>query len=328
MKKEASVHNENFKIIANQTEVMDIDDDQNFYNRPKRAVNGGYELSPLPRHVDIELTNVCDLECGFCETLVMKRPKGMMSLKTFKQVVDQCAKMGVRSAKLNLWGESLLNKNLGKMIQYAKENSDLTLQFNANANRLSAKLARQLVTYGLDRMTISVDGITKETYEKLRVKGNYERVLENIHRLLKIRKEEGVSTPHVTLQIVRTKDNIDEIDDFVEYWEQHADQVSVTNIGITSDTSVLRFSVRQGQKSGRKPCMQPWQRLSVLWDGSVTVCCKDYEGHLVVGDVNTSQLMDMWNCDAIQEIRKRHIDKNFEGMVCDTCTDSVSFNGA
>jgi len=313
-------HKENFKVVAGSTE-----EPNNFHFRPKKT-SSGFEVTDIPTHVDVELTNVCDLACEFCETLVMKRKQGMMSLETFKTVVDQCEAIGVRSIKLNLWGESLLNKQLCNMVDYAKQNTSLVLQFNTNANRLTPEIVRRLILAGLDRMTVSVDGITKETYEKLRVKGDYEKVFKNVHRMFELKKELGSTKPHIIMQIIRTTENIQEVEPFVEYWKDYADEVSVTNIGIVEDVNIMRFSVRGStKKQARKPCQQPWQRISIHWDGAVTVCCRDYEGALSIGRIGQDSLLDLWRGDKLAAFRERHTKLDFQGLICNTCTDSMDF---
>ena len=280
-------------------------------------------VAPSPPHVDIELTNICDLECDFCETLVMQRKKGSMSLAMFQRVVDQCAEAGVPSIKLNLWGESLLNKKLIPMIEYAKKRCKAAIQFNTNANRLTPKIAEKLVLAGLDCITISVDGFTKETYEKLRIKGKYDVVLKNIDGLLEARARHNSAIPEITMQIIKMKENIDEVEAFVAYWKERVDQVSTTNIGTTSTPGVLNHSVRINFLKGRKPCDQIWQRLSVLWDGRVTVCCNDFDGSLVVGDVLKDRLAALWAGERLTSLREKHLKLDFSNLICGTCTDSM-----
>lgn len=284
------------------------------------------EVAPSPLHVDIELTNICDLKCPFCESLYMKRAKGMMSMDTFRSIVDQCQAIGVDSLKLNLWGESVLNKDLVSMIRYVKENSNLIMQFNTNANRMSPEISSGMVEAGLDRLTISVDGISKETYEKLRYGGNYERVVENIEALLDAKRRLNSSLPHVTLQFMQMKDNIHEEEQFVSYWRNKVDRVSLTNVGITANPEVLDFSVREDKKAGRRTCEQLFQRLSVFWDGTVTVCCNDYEGFLAIGDIENDKLLELWHGSRLSELRKRHKELDFAGLICDKCSNSFIYS--
>jgi radical SAM protein with 4Fe4S-binding SPASM domain len=321
MKEKRLDHVDDHMIVASADREAEL-----YYSVPFELADGGYALAPVPPHVDLELTNVCDLACEFCETLVMKRKPGMMSLELFKKIIDECDAIGVKSCKINGWGESLLNKQLCNMVDYAKTHSKLILQFNTNANRLTPKISRRLVSAGLDRLTVSIDGITKETYEKLRVKGSYEDVFRNVHDLLDIKKQLNTNYPHLTVQIIRTTENATEIEPFVEYWKNHADQVTVTNIGITVTESVLRFSLRERSAQGRKACEQPWQRLFVNWNGEVTVCCSDFDGVLAIGNIDETSLLDLWHGEKLTQLRRRHAARDFDGLICKTCTETRRYS--
>jgi hypothetical protein len=100
----------------------------------------------------------------------------------------------------------------------------------------------------------------------------------------------------------------------------------VTNICTTLDQNILHYSQREEKKVGRKPCEQLWQRLSVLWDGTVTVCCRDYDGVLQIGSLKENALADLWKCDAIRKLRASHMGCNFGGLVCDKCSKSYVFS--
>jgi MoaA/NifB/PqqE/SkfB family radical SAM enzyme len=214
------------------------------------------------------------------------------------------------------------------MIRYAKQNSDLILQFNTNANRMTPDISRELVNSGLDKLTISLDGVTKETYEKVRCGSNFERVIGNVNALLEAKKAAGAALPLVTLQIIRMDITADEIDAFVETWQDRVDYVSVTNIGATTaDSQVLSHSLREEKRKSLRPCRQIWQRLSVLWDGTVTVCCNDFDGFLAVGKVGETSLRELWHGEKLSNLRARHKKCRFENLICDSCSDVVTYGG-
>ena len=284
------------------------------------------EVAPAPLHVDIETTNLCDLKCIMCERKDMKRPKGAMSMELFKSIIRQCDEIGVDSVKLALWGEPFLNPRLVDMVRWARENSSLILQCNTNANLMTPGKSRGLVRAGLDQLSISIDGVTKETYESIRVGGNYERVMANVHHLMDVKKEMGAGKPCVTLQIIRMSRNEHEIAEFVEYWKKKADRIAVTNIGVTAGSrEVLSLSLREHKRTGRRPCSQLWQRLSVYWDGTVNACCNDFDGFLTIGRIDKDHLQDLWHGKDVSELRERHKRCDFQGLVCDECVGTVVF---
>ncbi len=281
------------------------------------------ELCEVPLHVDIELTNICALSCMMCERKLMTRPRGMMSMEIFKRIVDEAHSIGVDSLKLNLWGESILHKKMMEMIRYAKTSTPLILQFNTSADAMSCEISEGFIREGLDKITISIDAVNSKTYEKIRAGANFDRVMSNIHHLIDTRKKAGSSLPNITVQMVRMTENLSEVDDFVRYWTGKADNVSVIDIvATTADKDVLKLATWRA-RTKRKPCEQLFQRLSVLWDGTVTMCCSDYDGFLTIGNINKDSLKDLWLSGKLQEMRRRHKTLDFGGTVCDICSYTV-----
>lgn len=283
------------------------------------------EVAPNPLHVDIELTNACNIKCIMCERQNMKRKVGFMSFELFDRIIGQCADYGVDSIKLNLWGESTLHPDLAKMISHAKAKGILNTQFNTNGILMNEKLIREIFESGLDRMTFSVDGATRETYEKIRSKSDYDSVMGNLDLLFRLKHKHGYESPLITLQIIQMKDTEKEIEVFIKKWEDTADYITVTNIGTTSGMeNNLAMSAREIGGMKKAPCPQLWQRLSVYWNGDVTVCCSDYNGFLTVGSIKDSTINELWHCNKLEDLRKRHKKLDFNGLICAPCTGNLA----
>lgn len=317
-------HSRQFKVMAKTR--REVEEKYRAARERWERYSASLEVADQPLDVDIEISSHCNLDCMMCERCRMTRRPGNMSLDLFKAIVDECDAIGVDQVKLNLWGESLINPQFLDMVRYAKRNTSLALQFNTNANLLTEELARGIVEAGLDKMTVSFDGMTAPTYAKIRRKGDFDTVWKNVHRLLEIKEESGAVLPLVTLQILQTPDTIGEVDDFVAYWSGKADYVSVTNISSMADQSILDLSVREDSRTTQcKPCEQLWQRLSIYDDGRVTVCCSDYQGYLVIGKVGEDKLIDLWHGEKLTELRRRHKALDFDGLVCKTCSSTFKY---
>ena len=318
-------HTEDFRIVKKNVAV-----NEKRYEIAKEKwefYTSTLEVAPAPLHVDIELTNICDLKCIMCERKYMQRPLGLISFDLFKRVVNECSIIGVDSIKLNLWGESLLHPELIKMIRYISENSSIVTQFNTNANRLTSEKSKGLIEAGLDKLTISFDGLSQKTYEAIRVNGNYNKVITNIETLIQNKIRLGSKTPYLTIQIIRMPDNECEIDSFIERWKNEVDFISVTNIGSTAGSNeILSYSLRKRMDNNRVACSQLWQRLSILWDGSVTVCCNDYDGFLKLGRYGALPLTDYWHCERLNELRSKHKKLDFSDLICNRCTETFTYS--
>lgn len=322
-----SKHSDSFKVLADKN--LALEEKYRQARERWKRYSSTLELAPAPLDVDIEISSFCNLDCIMCERRRMTRKPMNMSFPLFTAIIDECREMGVDQVKLNLWGESLLNPRFLDMVRYAKDNSDLILQFNTNANILTPDLSKGMIAAGLDKMTVSFDGMSAATYEKIRRKGNFEQVWANVHALLAAKEEAGSLLPLLTLQIIQTPDTLGEVDDFVAYWTGKVDYVSVTNISAVVDQGILSHSVREEKRTAeRVPCAELWQRLSVFADGTVTVCCSDYQGFLAIGRVGQDRLLDLWHGEKLQELRRKHKAGNLSSLVCDRCTSTYRYENA
>ena len=190
-------------------------------NMAAKYVSYELELESAPTFPDrvyVESTNVCNLDCIMCPTglHIDTRPKGYMEWDLYTQIIDEIAPFA-EAVVLHSWGEPLLHQRILDMIRYAKER-DVFVETSTNATLLDEETARKLIDSGLDRVYLSMDGLTKETYEKVRVKGHFETVRGNIERFLDLKHELG-SPIEADIQIVRLSETDAEVDDFVKTWK-------------------------------------------------------------------------------------------------------------
>ena len=172
----------------------------------------------FPDRVYVESTNVCNLDCIMCPTglHIDTRPKGFMEWDLYTAIIDEIAPFA-EAVVLHSWGEPLLHSRIIDMIHYAKER-DLWVETSTNATKLTEEASRKILDAGLDRIYLSMDGLTKETYEKVRVKGKFEEVLGNIERFLDLKHELG-SPIEADIQIVRLSETDAEVEEFVDALE-------------------------------------------------------------------------------------------------------------
>ena len=153
--------------------------------------NTSFELTIFPSHLIIETTAFCTQQCIHCAHKTLKRPKGNMQLTLYKKIIDEIAIESPQSETwMTFYGEALiLRSTLCDMIKYAKNKGIQNVVLNSNAMLLDKKMAEELIESRLDRFIISMDAFSKDTYEKIRVGGKYEQVLNfvlPINHLLKV----------------------------------------------------------------------------------------------------------------------------------------------
>lgn len=162
-----------------------------------------------PYYVVLDPTSACQLECPFCGR--EPRPNTRMSFAEFKRILDRIGSTCVNLELYN-WGEPFLNTDILEMIRYATRRYRIHTRISSNLNVKNDALYRDLVSSGLNSLTCSIDGASQETYERYRVKGSFQTVLDNV-RILRARRDElGKVEPKLVWQFLVFRHNEHEID--------------------------------------------------------------------------------------------------------------------
>jgi len=274
---------------------------------------------PFPVHIDLEINSNCNYRCLFCPhgTGEMRNDLPQMSLQLAKKVLQELAKNKVYSVKLNWRGEPALHPNLPEIVSYAKKAGIKEVQINTNGFAFQEQKIRDLIKAGIDRVIFSIDATTPELYAKIRVGGDFNRVVENIRTFDRIRKELKQQKPFIRVQMVRTELNKHQVADFQKMWQGIADDIRVSDVTNRGQGDSLQ--VGDQVSIARTVCPQPWQRMMISCEGKVLMCCSDWFEKIPLGDIKENSLREIWNSKRLKEIRKRlkKLDYNFEP--CQSC---------
>ena len=261
----------------------------------------GRDRAPrLPEIVQIEATNICNAKCTFCPRDDMARPQGIMDVALFRKIVDECASLGIGHVRMHNYGEAFVDKTLPEKIAYAKSRGIPEVGVITNGSLLGPDVARAVVVAGLDAINISLDAAGRETFESTRLGLKYDKVIANVEGLVKIRRDLGRTRPKLILSFVR-QDNSAEEQAFIEHWSAVADKIHITRLHNWAGTLAQRAEVNF-------PCYRQWLTFTVLWDGRVSLCCADLDGHVVLGDLTTQSIADIWNGDAYRRVRREQLE--------------------
>ncbi|MCP4135908.1 MAG: radical SAM protein [bacterium] len=284
-------------------------------------------LPEHPLHVDIELSDACNLQCKMCvHGFGTSKNVGFMDEKLTRDIIAQCAEIGVCSIKFNWRGEAALNKYLPEAVKFAKEKGILEVQFNTNGlpPKQYHNILIQCAENGLDRIIFSVDGFSKETYESIRIGGDYDALLKNIHQLRDWKKTNNAAKPFVRIQMVRSKENAHEVDDFIAYWKPLVNDVRISDIMDRGQGGQL--AVGDQVTTGRARCPQPFQRMIVAKDGRVSPCCGDWDQEYILGDAKEEGLLDLWTGEKSQYLREIQNKKELNTVaICKKCYVKESY---
>lgn len=288
------------------------------------------ELAPLsqPLVLYVEASSYCNLACNFCPHYLSpeRLHKQNMSFDLFKKVIDDINLFDspIKMLRMCGTGDSLMNKNLGKMIEYAKTNKNFEkFELITNGLLLNDKIAEQL-TSCLTRLIISVEGLCDEDYVKFaNRKINFNDYVKKIKKLYSVRNEcsihikihnNAVPTPAQKEIFFSTFGNYcDEI-----YIENLVDLWPDTDSSYVKDVK-HRFVDKQPKRL--QVCSQIFKTMQINSDGSVIPCSIDWERLNVIGNVTNHSLIDIWNGSEMKLIRTKHLEgKRFGFDPCAKCS--------
>lgn len=300
--------NETFKeVIFSKKWLENKSPDYFEYRRNWNDVPREKLETPFPIHLDIETTNICNLQCPMCpRTILLAEGSfsdlGFMTKDEYANIIDQGIKNNVKSIKLNYLGEPLAHPDVVWQVQYAKDKGVLDVMLNTNASLLTKEMSEKLLNAGLDNLFVSFDAVDPEDYSIQRTGTTIGKVIDNIYNFSIIRKKIRPEC-QLRLSMVMYKDPkwMSQFDAMKIMWNQHIDALGY---GYYVD----RESVSQKYYPKKEEffCAQPFQRMFLKYNGNVTICCVDDKDETIVGNWKSTSLKDIWLGASYKEIRKKH----------------------
>lgn len=171
----------------------------------------------LPTYVQIEPVGQCNLRCQMCSIQFRRDgppygPLAFMPFERFTQLVDGF--VGLRELHLQGLGEPMMHPRYFDMVRYAVDKG-IRVTTNSNLTLLNERRAALCVASGLETLHVSIDAASAEVYERIRIRGHFDRVLRNLEFLLQARARAGSDTPRLRLVAVVMRQNLDELPDLV-----------------------------------------------------------------------------------------------------------------
>ncbi|WP_241558460.1 radical SAM/SPASM domain-containing protein [Paracnuella aquatica] len=335
-------------------------DSLNFLSKltPRRVANmakvwGSYHLSRLtgravqwgmPLSISFEPTTSCNLRCPECPSglRAFTRPTGMLRKDFFRETIDQLAPH-LSYLVFYFQGEPFLNPDFLNMVQYAAAKKIYTAT-STNAHYLKDDVARRTVESGLDRLIISIDGTTQETYQQYRVGGRLDKVLEGAANIVKWKKELGNRTPFVVFQFLVVRHNEHQIEEVKRLgkeigvdavWLKTAQVYDYENDPNALIPTVGKYSryrknsngVMEFKGNNQRHCWRLWHDPVITWDGAVVPCCFDKDAQHKLGHLQGQSFSEIWNSPTYREFRGKVLHSRSNVDICTNCSEGVKVWG-
>lgn len=291
----------------------------------------------IPKRVTIETVFGCNARCIMCPIdLPTKRKKGIMPVDMFEYIIDSLVSYKDHIEMMDLYclGEPLLDPYIIKRIKYVKGKGFRSLGISTNADLLSYDKQKQLLESGIDTIIFSIDGVKKETHEKIRRGINFDQVMENCLSIIRMRNDQNYKTRFV-IRFIRQDANRHEWEAFKQFWlnnisKERNDFITVFDIHswggeVFTKERILKDKGRINSIE-KKACPITFNILYILSDGTVPLCNEDWHNATYsFGNVSESSPIEIFNCDEFNEIRKIHQSGNkCKINICSECTVNYS----
>lgn len=292
--------------------------------RPRgfETIKASLKQYAYPPIVVVEVTNLCNLQCVMCPHPRMTRPSGIMQKLLFEKIVDDIALNSPNDTQLWIafMGEPLILKQ--KAIDYLKYAVDRGLKHvNLNTNLLPAgqALCEQLVQTQLNRVIVSLDAATPETYASIRKGGDFHKAMQNIDYLLAAKEKMKLENPEIIIQFIVQKENAHEVEGFKNLFKGKRVALKIREkLGWANAIRADNLSLPEEARD--YPC--PWSNrgFTVHVTGQVGQCDASWDGVYYFGDLNYQSISEVWN-GKLADLRRRHWNLDFDFAPCKSCKD-------
>ncbi|UBM60182.1 SPASM domain-containing protein [Marinilongibacter aquaticus] len=334
---------------------MHFKDQSNFLRKMtwKRTLNGFLLLSSYlwskltkspkiwgkPIAIGFEPTTSCNLRCPECPSGLRSftRPTGMLEKSLYEDSIEQL-KDQLLYLTFYFQGEPYLHPNFLDMVKYASKRKIYTAT-STNAHFLNPEMAEKTVKSGLDRIIVSIDGTTQETYQNYRIGGKLEKVLAGTKNLIEAKKKLKSNTPHIIFQFLVVRPNEHQIDEVYEmanalgvdevrlktaqiydYAQGNALIPTIDKYSRYRDNGDGTFSIKNKLLNH---CWKMWHSCVITWDGQIVPCCFDKDAEHPMGSLKEKSFDSIWHSSGYTQFRKALVHSRSDVEICKNCSEGA-----
>ncbi len=291
----------------------------------------------LPFFISVETANYCNLHCPECPVGINKyetKANKSFDYELYKKMIDEL-KSKLIHVILYFQGEPFLNKSLIEFIRYAHE-SKIYTSTSTNAQFINRNNAQEIVMSGLDKLIVSMDGTTQEVYEKYRVGGSLEKVLDGIKNINYWKTELKSSTPFVEIQFLVLRQNEHQMSemrrlaknlsvDVLKFKTAQLYDFENGNDLLPTRNRHSRYKTGKDGKiklKGNQPnhCWRLWSGAVINSSGEVLPCCFDKGSDFSFGNINQSTFSACWHSKKAYGFREKILENRKQFEMCRNCT--------
>ena len=268
-----------------------------------------------PEIIEVELTNDCNMGCLHCHrTLFMTKKVGYMEFEIFKKIIDEITHYPVKFLRLVGQGEPALHPQFREMMEYVAGKS-IKIELTTNGEIFEVFPFEEIVSWDIDIIGVSVDGIDEPSYNKIRKGGDYEKLKKNITGFYQFRNRVKKSYPMICVRnVILPNYTPAQLENFNFQWRNASDQVT---------HNTFHDKIQKSSPTGYSRCTDIFFYAHFNFDGSIRQCAYDflYGNNEMIGNIKKDSIKNIWNSESIKNLRWRHYKKDFP-EACQKCHET------
>ncbi len=297
------------------------------YRRRYRAA-GRFEWEPpFPLYLMLEQTYLCNLRCPMCIQGMPERREAFdlggqrMTRELFEKIILEGERHGCPSVSMHVNDEPLLVKDLPERIAFARQHGFMDIIMTTNGTLFTEEKVRQVIEAGVTHILFSLDAATEETYNRVRLGGNYARALAAVEMVRRCRDSRGSLLPILRASFVQNRLNQHETEAFLERFTDRVDYVEIQ--GFTRYYDRTDHLIPAGSDPiADFTCNEPWRKLIVRANGDVLPCCSFYGYDIPLGNLADSTLYELFNSPMMKTLRRDFQRGVYRNPACRSCSKS------
>ena len=304
----------------------------------KSQKSGTAQIKGFPTSIAIEPTTACNLRCPECPSGLRSftRPTGKLDSGFYQKIIEEL-RDHLTYLTFYFQGEPYLHPEFLEMVKYASNNKIYTTT-STNAHFLNDEQAKKTIESGLDRLIISVDGSTQETYESYRKEGQLEKVLEGTKNVVKWKRKLR-SNIKIVWQFLVVRPNEHQVPEIKKMGKKiGVDKVAFKTAQIYDYENgneliptIDKYSRYQKLEDGtykikndwENKCWKMWHSCVITWDGQVIPCCFDKDAKHSFGNLNSQSFKEIWTSNPYQRFRNTLLKSRSDIEICKNCTEGL-----
>ena len=286
------------------------------------------DFQPFPKYFLIESCGSCNARCIMCPVEDVKRAKKLMPDKLFDKLVEQISPHAdwVKQVALQAQGEPTLDKRLHYKIRRMKDIGIKTVTIISNGSLMTKTKAEEILEAGLDFCDFSVDGSTKDTFENIRLRLDFDEVVRNIENFIEARNRINPDC-FIRVRFTIQDTNRHEFDEFKKFWNARLGN-NPNDLAYGKELhhwanwmdDFEPYENEELNELNATPCQSPFSTFAVLNDGRVALCCNDYNAEVCLGNVYENTIEEIWHGNEFERIQNLHKERGRCGVdICVNC---------